>query len=419
MIDSAAQIRKFEELFKQKNFKVEDITYQAWLLFKWDSIGNEQEAFDHVLKKRKPSLQPKKKRERVAPEGSGRYHLNDARWDPIYVARMENEAKNKKRVANNNNSSTSKQVRSRSVAPATVTSGALESVTLVPGSPLSSVTAPASDDNSSNSNHRSRSASASSAVTSEAVDLDLPDIPDLPASNSLEGASNTTSRDKRKRGNNKTVRKRAKLRSTEVRGTAISTSMELIPTVQKFPLENGVVPLIDNIEEDSFDNSSNNNTEDVGSVVQKAKTFLDDLDLEMDTDLQELNMSITAQPIPKISGTVNNNNNNNTNSKTPRASGRFRSRVNTAQPASTVPSSGDPNSTYSIIPTNNNMLSPVTSSVAASQSSSVSITIIDDCDEILDKETKTFNEIPTMKLKAVTYAKIKIKNKKKFAKKKC
>ena len=156
-------------------------------------------------------------------------------------------------------------------------------------------------------------------------------------------------------------------------------------------------------------------------MVQKAKTFLDDLDLELDTDLQEPSKSKTAQP-----------NNNNTSSKTPRASGRLRSRVNTdltsamatSKSASAVPSSGDPLSTYSIITTNNNMVSPVksspvTNSAAASQSSSVPISIIDDCVEIQDKNTKKFNEIPTMKLKAVTYAKIKIKNKKKFAKKKC
>ena len=109
MIDSLAQIRKFEDLFKKKDYKVEDITYQAWLLYKWDSLGTQQEAFDHVLKKRKPSLQPKKKRERVAPGGSGRYNLTDEGWDSIFQERMEKEAKNKKKVNNNSNSNQSIQ----------------------------------------------------------------------------------------------------------------------------------------------------------------------------------------------------------------------------------------------------------------------------------------------------------------------
>ena len=94
MIDSAEQIRRYEELYKKKNFKVADILYQAWLMFKLDSIGSEQEAFNLVLKKRKPAnLQPKKKREKVAPEGSARYNMNDPRWVPVFEDRMENEAK--------------------------------------------------------------------------------------------------------------------------------------------------------------------------------------------------------------------------------------------------------------------------------------------------------------------------------------
>ena len=91
MIDSAEQIRRYEELYKKKNFKVADILYQAWLMFKLDSIGSEQEAFNLVLKKRKPAnLQPKKKREKVAPEGSARYNMNDPRWVPVFEDRMEN-----------------------------------------------------------------------------------------------------------------------------------------------------------------------------------------------------------------------------------------------------------------------------------------------------------------------------------------
>ena len=98
MIDSAEQIRKYEELFKKKNFKVDDILYQAWLLFKWDSIGTQQEAFNHVLKKRKPAnLQAKKKREKAAPPGAAKYNMNDLSWNPIFEERMEKEAKTKKK----------------------------------------------------------------------------------------------------------------------------------------------------------------------------------------------------------------------------------------------------------------------------------------------------------------------------------
>ena len=435
MIDSASQLRKFEELFKKKNFKVEDICYQAWLIFKWDSIGNEQEAFNHVLKKRKPTnLQPKQKRERVAPEGSGRYHLNDARWDPIFQERMEKEAKNKKRVTNKG---TSTGRRVRPVAPSTVTSGALESLTSVPSSPLTrfSDTVLANDDISNNSKPGSESAAASSTVTSVAVDSDLPDIPDLPVSDSLVRASNTTSRGKRKRGNNNnTGSKPAKRRSTEVRDTVTSTSMEFIPTAPKFPLENGLVPLIDDNEVDSSNNNNSTTQQlNTGSVVPKIKTFLDLVDQELDTDLQELEKSVATQPVPQTSKTENNNSINTTNSKTPRASGRLRSRgktnlsssmatskaASTAIPLAKTSVDQTPTTNSNSTTNNNNNIvkmrskrSSTTNSATASQSS-VPITITDDGDKIIDQ-----NAIPTMKLKSAKFAKFTIKKEKNNVKRK-
>ena len=232
MIDSAEQIRRYEELFKKKNYKVADILYQAWLLFKWDAIGNQQEAFDHVLKKRKPAnLQAKKKREKAAPPGSAKYHMNDVRWNPIFEERMEKEAKTKKKATNS--SCNSKQGRSRSVAPSTVTSGALESNSSVSGLQLP---VPVSEDNNSNIESRS----ASSTVTSEAVDVDseLPDIPEPPLSNSLLDVTSQSSKRKRKRVNNNnnnsnsiTISKRSKLKSKgeEVRGIVTSEIIPLVP----------------------------------------------------------------------------------------------------------------------------------------------------------------------------------------------
>ena len=370
------------------------------------------------MKKRKPSLQPKKKRERVAPVGSGRYNLTDEGWDSIFQERMEKEAKNKKKVNNNSNS---KQVRS-SAASSTVTSGALESLTSVPCSPLSSFTAPVSDDNS---NPRSGSTAASSSVASEAVDSDLPDIPDPTVSNTLLGATSATSKGKRKRGsnnnNNNTGKKLAKPRSTEVKSPT-STAMEFGPSVPKFPLDSGVLPLIDDKDED--DNSNcNNNTENMGSVVPKIQTFLDDMNLDLETDHHEVKKSRATQQSSKMSESVSNN---STKNKNPRASGGLSSRVNfntnvtspiTSSKSSTAISTAslsvDPTSaTFSNIVTNNNILmgSSKTPSNSVSQAS-VPITIIEDGDEIKDQNIKSVNVIPSMKLKAVKYAKVNIKKK--------
>ena len=111
MIDSSDQLKEFEELFKKKKFKAEDITYQAWLMYKWDSIGNAKEAFEHVLKKRRPAnlSLPTKKRQRVLPEGPAKYNMNDRRWDPIFMERMEKENKRNK-AKNTDKSTTGKNV---------------------------------------------------------------------------------------------------------------------------------------------------------------------------------------------------------------------------------------------------------------------------------------------------------------------
>ena len=61
--------------------------------------------------------------------------------------------------------------------------------------------------------------------------------------------------------------------------------------------------------------------------------------------------------------------------------------------------------------TNNNILSSKTPSNSVSQAS-VPITIIeDDGNEIKDQNIKSVNVIPSMKLKAVKYAKVNIKKK--------
>ena len=436
MITSAAQIRKFEELFKKKDFKVRDIFYQAWLLFKLDSIGNEKEAFDHILKKRKPNnLEPKKKRDRVAPEGSGRYNMTDKGWDPIFKERMEKEVKNKKKVTTtkNKSSSISNQVGSRSAASSTVTSGALESLTSGPCSQLSSFTAPPSNDNSSNNKPMPGPAAASSTVTSEAGDSDLPDIPDLTVTNSLMRVTNLTSRGKRKGGsnnnnNNKPGNKRVKLRSngSEVMTKITSTSMEISPSLPKFPLDNGVVPLIDDNDDNSLDNSSNN-TQSLVTVASKAKSFLDiDLDLDLDTDLKKLNKS-TA--VPKIAETVNHNNNNNST----RTSRRLRARVDTPVTSETVtsmsaskaiPAVPEPNVaqvTSDLVPiplTNTTKGRPSRSSTVRAMSTrtsqtSVAITVIDDGDEITDQNAKILIEEPAMNSKEKRTAKVRIKKEKK------
>ena len=383
MIDSAEQIRKYEELFKKKNFKVDDILYQAWLLFKWDSIGTQQEAFNHVLKKRKPAnLQAKKKREKVAPPGAAKYNMNDLSWNPIFAERMEKEAKTKKKANNNN----SKKGRPRSAAPSTVTSGALES-------------AQVSDANSSNSKTGSQSelaAAASSAVTSEDVDSELPDI-NVTLSNPVLGF--TSSKGKRKQGNNNnTSSKRTKLRSNvEVRGKMTSTSTKIVPSasVPKFPLDNGLRPLInddDNEETISCDITNNN----IGTK-EVSKTFLD-IDFDLDNDLQEVRVSSDERQASLITETVNSN------SKVTRASGRLRSRGKSELSSDKVTSK--PTSTASPAHNNNNKKGRVRSKgCSAASQTSVPITIIDNGEQIVDQEAKKSNEIMAKKINVRKYAK--------------
>ena len=388
MIDSAEQIRRYEELFKKKNYKVADILYQAWLLFKWDAIGNQQEAFDHVLKKRKPAnLQAKKKREKAAPPGSAKYHMNDVRWNPIFEERMEKEAKTKKKATNS--SCNSKQGRSRSVAPSTVTSGALESNSSVSGLQLP---VPVSEDNNSNIESRS----ASSTVTSEAVDSDseLPDIPESPLSNSLLVATSQANTEKRKRkrginnnnnSSNITRNKRAKQRPNgeEVRGKVTSSSSAVVASVPKFPLENGLVPFINDDDDTATDETSCDITK---TVVQKKKavTFLD-IDFDLDVSTEE-------QSVP-INETVNSNSNSKSDGKSTRASGRLSSRGKSELSLAKVTSKLT--STASPAHDNNNSKGKMRSkgNSAASQST-VPMTVIDDGEEIIDQKA---NEISVKK----------------------
>ena len=414
MIDSAKQIRNYEELFKKKNYKVADILYQAWLLFKWDSIGSEEEAFNHVLKKRKPAnLEAKKKRERVAPEGPARYNMNDPSWTPILEERKDKEAKNKKKANDKG-----KLGRSRTVAPSTVTSGALESNSSVPGLQLPIILAPFIEDNSCNSKSRSRSkktTAASCTVSSEALDVEseLPDIPE----------PNLSNRGKRKRGNhnNSTSSKCAKLKSNreEINGTGLVTSTEIIPSGPKFPLENGLAPLINDDDDDDDETSCDITNGNAGNfaVVSKSKisTFLD-IDLDLDTtNIQELKVSRKTKPVSMINDTVNNN----SNSKSTRAS-RMRSRgkhelssdtvksktASTASATSTSPSSNNNN--------NVNMKMKVKSKeFSAASHCSTPMTTIDAGEQINDQNLNKINEITTMKLKAQKRSKVNLKKGKK------
>ena len=391
MIDSAEQIRRYEELYKKKNFKVADILYQAWLMFKLDSIGSEQEAFNLVLKKRKPAnLQPKKKREKVAPEGSARYNMNDPRWVPVFEDRMENEAKK------NSRASKGKKGSSRSAAPpSTVTSGALESHSSVPGYPLPSISAPV--DNSSNSKSRSGSkkpATASSTMASEAPDLDseLPDIPEP----SLLVATTQSKRGKRKRGNsnNITSGKRAMLQRSngeEVRSTVSSSSSEIVPSVPRFPLEHGLLPLINDDETDETSCDVTKDNAGTKAVVSKISTFLD-IDFDLDTSIQDLNVSREEQPV-----SINEAVNSNSNSKSTRASGRLRSSGKSELSCSDKLTSML-TSTASAAPNNNMKGKGRSKGFSAASQSTVPTTIKDiNGGKIMDQKTMKKNEISAKK----------------------
>lgn len=387
MVNSAEQIRKYEELFKKKDFKVADILYQAWLMFKLDSIGSEQEAFNLVLKKKKPAnLQPKKKRVKVAPEGSAKYHMNDPKWIPIFEDRMEKEARTKK----NSNNNSSKQGRSRSDALSTVTSGVVESNSSVPSFQLPSILAPLIDDrNGKSSSLPKKPTVPSCTMTSGALDMDseLPDIPEPTLSNSLLVVTSQSNRGKRKRGSI-TSSKRAKLRSNgkEVSGTVTSTS---VPT---FPLENGLVPLIndDDTEETSFDFTN--------VAVSKSKTTFLDTDLDLDSNIKMLNIPREGQSVSMVSEIVNNN--NSSNSKSTRASGRLMSRGKSELSSDKLTSK----LSLSAFPAHNNKKGIVRSKgISAASQSTVPITIIENGEEIMDQ--KSSNEISdkksTIKVKKV------------------
>ena len=311
MLYSDDQVKQFEELFKKKMYRVEDIDYQAWLLYKWDSVGSEEEAFNHVLKKRKPAnMVPKKTRQKVAPEGAARYHMNAPAWDDVFRERMANEKKNKRGGKKASN-----------VAASTVTSGALEEESVA----SSAVTTAASLSSPNDDNISISISRGSDNVSGTNVDDDCyQDLPDIrePITNAeiraTPSSDATISKSKKRKGNNSNSRnKRVKVTTTE--------SGVKVPTAPKFPLESGLSPLIDDNDDDNYiNNSSNNNdisTQGAKKVIPVISTFLDILDEEMN--------QIAAVTRPQAPETLVNNNN---------SSRKLRSRV-----PSSASSSGESN----------------------------------------------------------------------------
>ena len=312
MLYSADQIKQYEELFKKKMYRVEDIDYQAWLLYKWDSVGSEDEAFNHVLKKRKPAnMVPKKTRQKVAPEGAARYHMNDSAWDDIFRVRMANENK-KKRGGK----------KASTVAVSTVTSGALEEESVASSVVTSAATLSSpNDDNISTSISRG-SDNVSGTIVDDDCDQDLPDIREPIVTNTgmrptmSSDAYTTISKNKKRKGNSSITRKkRVKVTTTESGSRA--------PSAPKFPLESGISPLIDDNDDDDYiNNSSNNNdisTLGAKKVIPVISTFLDTMDGELN--------QIVAVSRPQPPETLGNNNSN---------SRKLRSRVSSSAPSSGV-----------------------------------------------------------------------------------
>ena len=305
MLYSADTIKQFEEFFKKKMYREEDIDYQAWLLYKWDSVGSQEEAFNHVLKKRKPAnLVPKKTRQKNSPEGPARYHMNDSAWDPIFRERMDKE-KNARKKKNGN--------KGPAVVASTVTSGALENSEASSSEPSAASELP------------SRSDIVSVTDDNGNDDSDLPDISDQivprpgtrPSLSSHPIISKTKKRKSNNSNNINSRPKRAKVTTTE--------SLDaLVSAVPKFPLENGISPLIDDNEDD--DNNNDISNLDVRKVIPVShSTFLDNLDMEI----------LELERLPVSSQASDNSGNNNINNNSRRS---LRSRA----PSSTATSEGVP-----------------------------------------------------------------------------
>ena len=414
MLYSADQIKQFEELFKKKMYRVEDIDYQAWLLYKWDSVGSEDEAFNHVLKKRKPAnLVPKKTRQKSAPEGSARYHMNDPAWDDEFQRRMANESKNKRGVK-----------KKTTVPASTVTSGALEEESVVSSSVPSVASLPENDNNSTSISTRSDTVSGTNV--DDDTDLDLPDISDPIVSNA--GMRSTLSSDvnsRKRRGNNSNL-SNSRIKRVKVTKTTEKSSA-LVPSAPRFPLESGISPLIDfNDDDDNYNNNSDNNN---GNVMKGAKrvipvpsTFLDDMDMD-----EELN-SLVPVSRQQASDTLSNNNNIDNSS---------RRKLRTRAPSSAATSDvSKPQASKSQVPVNPGLedqteqvviitkkskLSKLSSKSSKSASTSTSSGVTDlsvpismvndvtDGNEIKDKIVKKVNLNPKMKLKPKMNAKDKKK----------
>ena len=333
MLYSADQIKQFEEFFKKKMYRVEDIDFQAWLLYKWDSVGSEEEAFNHVLKKRKPAnMVPKKTKQKSAPEGSARYHMNDPAWDDEFRRRMANENKNRRGGK-----------KKTTVPASTVTSGALEEESVASSSVPSVASLPSlTDDNNSTSFSR-RSDNVSGTDVDGDSDHDLPDIRDPILPNDEMGSSPVQSsvvNSRKRRGNNSNL---SNSRSKRVKVTKTTEkSSNLVPSAPRFPLESGISPLIDFNDDDvnynNNNNSYNNNnvvTEGAKRVIPVPSTFLDDMD-------EELN-SLAPLPSQKALEPLSNNSNIDNSSKR-----KLRSRATSAKSDASKVKASKPSSSVTI-----------------------------------------------------------------------
>ena len=195
---------------------------------------------------------------------------------------------------------------------------------------------------------------------------------------------------KRKRVNN--INKRAKLQRSngeEVRATVTSSSSDIVPSVPRFPLENGL--LINDDETDDTSCDINNDTAGTKTVVQKISTFLD-IDFDLDTSIQDLNVSREEQPV-----SINEAGNSNSNSKSTRASGRLRSSGKSELSCSDKLTSML-TSTASAAPNNNMKGKGRSKGFSAASQSTVPTTIKDiNGGKIMDQKTMKKNEISAKK----------------------
>ena len=262
MLDSANQVKEFEELFKKKNFKVQNIDYQSWLLYKWDAIGSEKEAFDHVLRRRTPKDLPRKKtRQRMAaPPGAAKYNPTDLAWDDIWKEKLEAD---KRKRGNNNSNSNSRNKRPRVQSRGSAVAGTEVSV--------------AQDSDQDNT-------------------TELPDIPDPTL------AAETVSR---RNNSNSSRERRARAKS---RGSA-ATRKEVSSVSVSNPQETRAVPLIDEEDESSSNNSNSRQSGDQLAITPTPRVnFLDLFDVSESPD------ETAVLPVQNSKAKQKGNNSNSRNS---------------------------------------------------------------------------------------------------------